>query len=106
MARLSDEELQELLDQANPGVDHSLPPQPKEPPASAQRTADRSRLAAKVRRAEQDGVDRVAPAPEPEELHDDSAQMTTLTVRGPDGTPRRQGAIVDTQTGHIIAEQG
>jgi hypothetical protein len=40
-------------------------------------------LAEKVRsRADEDGVDVDAPPPEPEELRDDNAQMTTLTVEG------------------------
>jgi hypothetical protein len=106
MARLSDDELQDLLARGNPdrSLDHSLPPQPKKAPATALTTADRAKLAQKVREAR--GIASDAPAPEPEELRDDDAQITTLTVTGPDGTPRRKGAIVDTHTGKIIAEQG
>ncbi|AGB26682.1 hypothetical protein Mycsm_06545 (plasmid) [Mycobacterium sp. JS623] len=106
MARLSDEELNELLVRNNPDqrVDQSLPPQPKQAPPTARTTADRAKLAEKVRQNR--GIASDAPAPEPEELHDDEAQITTLTVTGPDGTPRRKGAIVDTHTGKIIAEQG
>ena len=106
MARLSDDELQELLAKGNPerSLDTSLAPQPKKAPPTARTTADRAKLAEKVRA--QRGIATDAPAPEPEELHDDEAQMTTLTVTGPDGTPRRKGAIVDTHTGKIIAEQG
>ena len=106
MARLSDDELQDLLAKGNPNrrLDHSLQPQPKKAPPTALTTADRADLAAKVRSYR--GVASDAPAPEPEQLHDDQTQITTLTVTGPDGTPRRKGAIVDTHTGKIIAEQG
>jgi hypothetical protein len=106
MARLSDDELQELLSTGNPdrNLDHSLAPQPKKAPPTARTTADRAKLAQKVRDSR--GIAADAAAPEPEALHDGDAQITTLTVTGPDGTPRRKGAIVDTHTGRIIAEQG
>lgn len=106
MARLSDDELQNLLARGNPdsNMDHSLPPQPKAAPSTARTTADRAKLAQKVR--DQRGIATDAPAPEPEELRDDDAQIATVTVTGPDGAPRRKGVIVDTHTGKVITEQG
>jgi hypothetical protein len=106
MVRLNDDELQELLARGNPdrNLDQSLPPQPKAAPPTARVTANREQLAKKVR--DERGIDSDAPVAKPAELSDGDAQITTLTVTGPDGTPRRKGAIVDTHTGRIIAEQG
>ena len=106
MARLSDDELQDLLARGNPdlSVDQTLPPQPKTVPSTARTTADRSKLAQKVR--DQRGIATDAPVPEPAELRDGDAQIATVTVKGPDGAPRRKGVIVDTHTGKVITEQG
>ncbi|OBA87077.1 hypothetical protein A5662_02685 [Mycobacteriaceae bacterium 1482268.1] len=102
MAKLSNDELRELIENTEPDVvvDDTKRAAPAAPPG-VRSMPDRSALAAKVARAR--GVD--APPQEPAPLTDDESQFFDTRVETAEGTSRK-AAVVSRTTGRIIAEQG
>jgi hypothetical protein len=101
MAKLSDDELRELVAKANPDVEiDDTPRPPKTPPPGIRSLPDRRALSDKVARYRGLAADAELPP-----LSDDESQFIGIKVNTPEGTLRRS-ALVSTETGEIIAEQG
>ncbi|WP_156746870.1 hypothetical protein [Mycobacterium sp. E2733] len=100
---MSDDELRELIAKSAPDVlIEDTRRQTKEPPPGIRSLPDRKTLAEKVARYR--GLDASAVV-EPQPLSEDQSQFVDLTVRTAEGTLRK-AAMVSTETGEIIAEQG
>jgi hypothetical protein len=107
MPKLSDDELQAILNATEPDarVDNAPRTAVKAAPRSARKAADREALAAKLARLRSsEGLDEIAEPPA--DLDRDDSQLFTFVTDGPDGTPRRRAAVASAETREVVAEQG
>ena len=108
--RLSDDELRQLIAETTPDAvfDDSMPRTPREAPGSARVVVDRAALARKVA-AQRLGLDSNANLPEtetPGELDTERSKFIGQRMTNTEGMPTVKTAIVSTETGEWIAEQG
>jgi hypothetical protein len=107
MAKLTEEQLRELIAKSAPGaeiVDAHRPP--KAPPSSAISVPNRADLSTKIakRQAAMDGA-AIDTGAEPDPLDDDQSEIVSFRTEGPEGAPRSQTVLLS-KDGDVIAEQG
>jgi|SRR6267142_3990261 hypothetical protein len=107
MAKLTEEQLRELVAKSAPDAEIDEAPRPpkKRPPTavSVPNRADLSTKIAKTRAALDDAA--VDANVEPEPLDDDQSEIVSFRTEGPEGAPRTQTVLMS-KDGNIIAEQG
>jgi hypothetical protein len=107
MAKLTEEQLRELVAKSTPDAEIDEAPRPakKRPPTavSVPNRADLSTKIAKTRAALDDAA--VDANVEPEPLDDDQSEIVSFRTEGPEGAPRTQTVLMS-KDGNIIAEQG
>lgn len=107
MAKLTEEQLRDLVAKTAPDAEiDEAPRPPKQRPPSAVSVPNRADLSTKIAktRAALDDADIDAPA-EPEPLDDDQSEIVSFRTEGPEGAPRSQTVLMS-KDGNIIAEQG
>jgi hypothetical protein len=107
MAKLTEEQLRELIAKSAPNAEIDQAPRAaKEPPPSARPVPDRADLSIKIAKSRAALDDAALDTNiQPEPLHDDQSEIVSLRTEGPEGAPRSQTVLMSND-GDIIAEQG
>jgi hypothetical protein len=108
MAKLTEEQLRELVAKTAPDAEiDEAPRPPKERPPTAVSVPNRADLSTKIAktRAALDDEAAVDTNVEPEPLADNQSEIVSFRTEGPEGAPRSQTVLMS-KDGEIIAEQG
>lgn len=111
MAKLNDDELRHLIAETTPDAvfDDAMPRTPKKTPSTARSVVNRADLARKVaaQRLGLDSADRsLKDVESPGPLYAHASQFIGQRMRNPEGMPTVKTAVISTETGERIAEQG
>ncbi len=98
MAKLTQEQLRELIAKSTPNAEiDETPRSAKKPPSSAVHVPNRADLSTKIAKTRQ-ALD-AAP------LDDDQSEIVSLRTEGPAGAPQNRTVLMS-KDGEILAEQG
>ncbi len=107
MAKLTQEQLRELIAKSTPNAEiDETPRSAKKPPSSAVHVPNRADLSTKIAKTRQ-ALDAgtldadIEPAP----LDDDQSEIVSLRTEGPPGAPQNRTVLMS-KDGEILAEQG
>jgi hypothetical protein len=107
MAKLTEEQLRELIAKSTPNAEiDETPRSAKEPPSSAVTVPDRADLSTKIAKTRVAlGGGALDANVEPAPLDDDQSEIVSLRTEGPAGAPQNRTVLLS-KDGEIIAEQG